>query len=97
MDGIDIVRLLILRIVDKGQLERQVEPLRVADECLCEFSGGDNCLFDAKISELSELAQEDSLVARYVRHAFRLLRRQHPHPAPHSRVQYQRLHLCTSV
>lgn len=80
IDAVNIVRLIIDRVLDKGKMKRQLQGSTVLNQYTVIVTGGDHHLFDSRFSDHPQLPGKDRLPGRYFRHAFRMFGGQYPHP-----------------
>ena len=97
VDAVDIVRDPVIRIMDKGVLQRQVQARAVVLQDLLKQAGGDDHLLHARLRQLGQLPGQDRLPRGDLRHALGMLRGEHPHAAPHARIQDQRFQVSSSI
>ena len=92
VDRIDVVGLVVDRILHKGDMQRKIKAVTIADQHAVECACRHDDLGDARFGKHRELSAQDRLPGRDLCHTFRMLTCQNTHPGAKPGVQDQRFH-----
>ena len=79
VNGIDIIRLVVKRVLNEGEAQRQLQRAAVIHKHVVKEAGGHYHLGNANLCQLTKLTAQDCLCRRNLRHTFGVLVGEYSH------------------